>query len=353
MQGLFPCDVPGCIRKYYINTGIQILTHCTKRLDTVDDCCFRRLCMEWYYTKSKRFDRCLDLDIAMELRDGKRVECCSPAMSCDVRCTASLPSSNVSKVPHARSGTLRHHSKEAVLEQGKRRLMLSARQRSVYEKEVLVCKKRESRSRPTHGILKRRRDLSTGESPHGREDTGGKRLAMCGEDSAEHVVDMDVDDSVWSWEPPVSPYGLLEEEEVIFRDPWKLLLSCMLLNKTTAVQVRKVIWDLLKAYPTPDAMIGASNEDLETFLQPLGMYRKRSIALRRFSREYMDTPEEVWSKDPTILFGVGRYASDAYKIFCLGEWQSVTPEDKDLKRYIEFLSRTEGVGVGFQRDLAP
>jgi len=37
------------------------------------------------------------------------------------------------------------------------------------------------------------------------------------------------------WRPPVSPYGLLEEE--LYADPWKLLVGCMLLNKTSGVQV--------------------------------------------------------------------------------------------------------------------
>lgn len=37
------------------------------------------------------------------------------------------------------------------------------------------------------------------------------------------------------WHPPVSPYGLLEE--VLYEDPWKLLVACMLLNVTSGMQV--------------------------------------------------------------------------------------------------------------------
>lgn len=40
------------------------------------------------------------------------------------------------------------------------------------------------------------------------------------------------------WEPPASPFGLIEEQ--LYPDPWKLLLACLLLNKTTAQAVRKV-----------------------------------------------------------------------------------------------------------------
>lgn len=37
------------------------------------------------------------------------------------------------------------------------------------------------------------------------------------------------------WEPPQSPYGLIEEQ--LFGNPWKLLVACILLNKTSVVQV--------------------------------------------------------------------------------------------------------------------
>lgn len=37
------------------------------------------------------------------------------------------------------------------------------------------------------------------------------------------------------WEPPVSPYCLIEE--LLYWDPWKLLVACILLNKTSGTQV--------------------------------------------------------------------------------------------------------------------
>ena len=38
------------------------------------------------------------------------------------------------------------------------------------------------------------------------------------------------------WEPPVSPFGLIEEQ--VYHDPWRLLVACMLLNKTSGRAVR-------------------------------------------------------------------------------------------------------------------
>lgn len=38
-----------------------------------------------------------------------------------------------------------------------------------------------------------------------------------------------------TWVPPVSPYGLIQEQ--LYQDPWKVLVACMLLNKTGGRQV--------------------------------------------------------------------------------------------------------------------
>ena len=47
------------------------------------------------------------------------------------------------------------------------------------------------------------------------------------------------------WLPPVSPYGLIEEDHAIFSDPFKLLVVCQLLNKTTATVVRHLLYALV------------------------------------------------------------------------------------------------------------
>lgn len=64
-------------------------------------------------------------------------------------------------------------------------------------------------------------------SPGGKK-SGGKRLAFM-------EVEPQPDPRVALWEPPQSPFGLLEEQ--LFQDPWRLLVACLLLNKTSAVQV--------------------------------------------------------------------------------------------------------------------
>jgi hypothetical protein len=46
-----------------------------------------------------------------------------------------------------------------------------------------------------------------------------------------------------SWVPPKSPFGLIQES--LYKDPWRVLLSCMLLNKTAGRQVRACLSRIL------------------------------------------------------------------------------------------------------------
>lgn len=57
--------------------------------------------------------------------------------------------------------------------------------------------------------------------------------------------------------------------------------------------------------------------------------------------------------DPIELHGIGQYASDAYFMFCRGNWQDVQPTDKDLLKYQQWLHSTGGEGTGLERDVMP
>ncbi|KAF3584790.1 hypothetical protein F2Q69_00029549 [Brassica cretica] len=98
-----------------------------------------------------------------------------------------------------------------------------------------------------------------------------------------------------TWVRPRSPCNLLQEDH--WHDPWRVLVICMLLNKTCGAQ------------------------------------KKRSKIIQRFSLEYL---QESWTH-VTQLHGVGKYAADAYAIFCNGKWDCVRPDDHMLNYYWEFL----------------
>lgn len=60
------------------------------------------------------------------------------------------------------------------------------------------------------------------------------RMCVNGADRRETSAQEDPYAVVWT--APASPFGLLEEE--LYLDPWKLLVGCLFLNKTSAKQVR-------------------------------------------------------------------------------------------------------------------
>jgi len=133
------------------------------------------------------------------------------------------------------------------------------------------------------------------------------------------------------WVLPVSPVGMLQED--LWPNEWKILVACLLHNLTTRKQVDKVYHRLFEAYPTPKRMGCAEVQELQRIIKPLGMWKKRSKTLIRFSQEYL---EKDW-KQASDLYGCGKYANDCHRIFCLGEWKDVTPSDHALNRYHGWL----------------
>ena len=133
------------------------------------------------------------------------------------------------------------------------------------------------------------------------------------------------------WNPPKSPQNLVQES--YFGDEWKILVCCILLNLTTHKQVRKVLPFLFKRYPEPDFMALADEEELRLLLQPLGLSNKRAKTLMRFSKEYLTSS---WTT-ASDLHGCGKYADDAWHIFCKGDWEKVAPRDHALNYYYTYL----------------
>ncbi len=139
------------------------------------------------------------------------------------------------------------------------------------------------------------------------------------------------------WQPPKSPYNLLQES--LWPNEWRVLVSCLLLNLTTRKQVEKVIDDLFLKYPEPESMAQANEGELKDIIRTLGLANKRVKTLKRFSQEYLT---KSW-KMPIELYGCGKYANDAWRIFFRGDWKAVEPNDHALNDYHGWLkSANEG-----------
>ena len=133
------------------------------------------------------------------------------------------------------------------------------------------------------------------------------------------------------WKPPKSPHGLIQE--VLWPDEWKILMSCLMLNQTTRKQVDKVIWQFFDKWPTPKKFLKSTHEEVSALLRPLGFYNRRPKAMRKFTEQYV---QDKWL-EPIELYGIGKYANDAWRIFCRGDWQQVEPQDHALNKYHSYL----------------
>eukprot|EP01025_Chloroclados_australasicus_P021305 TRINITY_DN2237_c0_g1_i5.p1 TRINITY_DN2237_c0_g1~~TRINITY_DN2237_c0_g1_i5.p1 ORF type:complete len:262 (-),score=31.43 TRINITY_DN2237_c0_g1_i5:659-1363(-) len=154
------------------------------------------------------------------------------------------------------------------------------------------------------------------------------------------------DPKVPTWVPPPSSYGLIQE--ILYKDPWKVLVVCMLLNRTSWTQVSGVIWKLFELCPSAKEALKVSKEEIVEIIRPLGIHTKRASDMLTMSEQYLN---KDW-RNPLELHGVGKYAADAYWIFCKGKWREVEPQDKELTKYHEWLHETDGLGRGFEAEQA-
>lgn len=118
-------------------------------------------------------------------------------------------------------------------------------------------------------------------------------------------------------------------------DPWKMLMVCMMLNQTSYKQVDKVRNDFFDAFPDAERLANAREEDIINIIKPLGFYNRRAALWKKFSSAWLS-----WNKENVMdLPGVGKYASDSWKIFQEFNY-NVQVEDKELKRYLQWINES-------------
>lgn len=124
--------------------------------------------------------------------------------------------------------------------------------------------------------------------------------------------------------PLRSPYCLIQED--LWPDKWKILISCILLNRTSRKQVEKILPTLFKLCPTPQDMIDCNIDLLTSVIAPLGFKNKRVITLIKLSKNFL---EQNW-KHARDLPGIGEYGSDVWDIFVRGIIPKSCPKDHAL-----------------------
>jgi endonuclease III len=135
---------------------------------------------------------------------------------------------------------------------------------------------------------------------------------------------------------PRSPHRKLDILEVRFvDDPFKVLVVCVLLNRTRKEQVEGVVDVLFRAYPDARALARARLPRLAAILRPLGLQNVRARRLVRFARDVLAFGIE----ENTVgqLHGVGQYGVDAFMALYHGR-SSIPSKDHALRNYVRYRS---------------
>lgn len=128
----------------------------------------------------------------------------------------------------------------------------------------------------------------------------------------------------------VSPYGMVQER--VAKDelyPWRIIVTCSLMNRTHARQVRPIMKVLFDMWPNAWCMARAS-PNLEDLIRGLGFVNRRSTALRAMSSDYAN------GTSPAACRGVGEFGQDALKVFVDGN-TSIHPRDGFLGKYLDWI----------------
>ena len=121
------------------------------------------------------------------------------------------------------------------------------------------------------------------------------------------------------------------------------------------------MWKFLERWPTAESVGEEDFAEIARLMNPLGLHGiraqrivkmsgefsvlKKKSCIKLFKKVFIDffssstadfVNKKDW-KDPTELHGIGKYGSDSYRIFCLGEWKHVRPTDIMLKLYQDWV----------------
>ena len=120
-------------------------------------------------------------------------------------------------------------------------------------------------------------------------------------------------------------------QETYSKDPWKVLICCILLNQTNNKQVRPLIEEFFLKWPDPYSIVLEKKESISEFIKSTGFQNVKAGRIINLSNSWLDG-----NMDPEKLPGIGNYAREAWRIF-VDKDVSFIPKDKKLKMYIDSL----------------
>ena len=111
---------------------------------------------------------------------------------------------------------------------------------------------------------------------------------------------------------------------------WQHMVAVIMLNQTGRKPVKQILPLFLSKWPKPREFFLASEQEVKDVIWSLGMVNVRYNRILRMTRDYL-----TWDgNDATMLYGIGQYGSESYRIFFKNE--RFEPKDKELRRYLGY-----------------
>jgi hypothetical protein len=128
--------------------------------------------------------------------------------------------------------------------------------------------------------------------------------------------------------PPMQD-DLMVQQQV--SNTWQHFIGVICLNQTNRTIVKKILPTFFSLWPDDDVFLDkATEKTVKELIKPMGMVNKRYTALMRMSIDHL-----FWDgEDATMLYGIGQYGSESYRIFFKNE--HFEPKDKELRRYLGY-----------------
>ena len=128
--------------------------------------------------------------------------------------------------------------------------------------------------------------------------------------------------------PPMQD-DLMVQQQVA--NTWQHFVGVICLNQTNRTIVKKILPTFFSLWPEDDVFLDkATEKTVKELIKPMGMVNKRYTALMRMSIDHL-----FWDReDATMLYGIGQYGSESYRIFYKHE--RFEPKDKELRKYLGY-----------------
>ncbi len=116
---------------------------------------------------------------------------------------------------------------------------------------------------------------------------------------------------------------------------YEIIISEVLLQRTKAETVARFFPSFIRKYSSWRKLSRATDEQLQAYLKPIGLWRRRAAVIRKLSFEMTKRnghfPREP--KEIETLPGIGQYIRNAIMIFCNG--QNYPLLDTNMARILE------------------